>query len=133
MLNRQNRIGKHAVIVVSLLTLLLWAGPLRAGQAGKTKNLTTDEVKSLIASANTPEQHEQLAQYFNQKAAKLEAEAKEHLDLANAYHKGKTPNMANASYCEQAASDDRKAAQENRAIAAGHHKEAEDLRTSAPH
>jgi hypothetical protein len=67
-------------------------------------------------------QHEQLAQYFNQKAAKLEAEAKEHTDLANAYHKGKAPNMNNASLCEQAAADERKAAQENRAIADSHHK-----------
>jgi hypothetical protein len=133
MLNQQNGIGKQAVIVLSLLTLLFWAGSSWAGQAGKTPKLTGDQAKNLITNANTPEQHEQLAQYFNQKAAKLETEAKEHLDLANAYHKGKTPNMQNASLCEEAASDERKAAQENRAIAAGHHKEAEDLRTSAPH
>ena len=133
MLNRQNGIGKHAVVVLSLLTVLFWAGSSWAGQAGKKAQLTNDQVKNLITNANTREQHEQLAQYFNQKAAKLEAQAKEHLGLANAYHKGKTPNMTNASLCEQAASDERKAAQENSEIGAGHHKEAEDLRTSAPH
>jgi hypothetical protein len=41
--------------------------------------------------------------------------------------------MQNISLCEEAAADERKAAQENRAIAAGHHKAAEDLRTSTPH
>ena len=132
MLNK-NGISKRAVTVLSLLVVMFWAGSSWAGQTGKKSQLTDDQVKTLIASASTPEQHEQLAQYFNQKAAKLEAQAKEHLGLANAYHKGKTPNMTNASLCEQAASDERKAAQENSEIGAGHHKEAEDLRTSAPH
>jgi hypothetical protein len=133
MLNQTNGIGKRAVIAISLLTLLFVAGSSSAGQTGKKSQLTNDQAKDLINSASTPEQHEQLAQYFNQKAAKLETEAKEHLDLANAYHKGKTPNMGNATLCEQAAADERKAAQENREIAAGHHKEAESLRTSVPH
>jgi hypothetical protein len=133
MLNQKNGIGKHTVMVLSLLTVLFWAGSSWAGQAGKTTQLTNTEVKNLITNAKTPEEHDRLAQYFNQKAAKLEAEAKEHIDLANAYHKGKTPNMQNASLCEEAASDERKAAQENRAIADSHHKAAEELHTSAPH
>ena len=86
----------------------------------------------LLSTAETPEQHEQLAQYFNQQATKLEAEAKEHTDFANAYHKGKTPNMSNASLCEQAAADERKAAQENRALADSHHKMAEEAGTATP-
>jgi hypothetical protein len=133
MLNQQNGIRKQAVIVLSLLTLLFWAGSSWAGQTGKKSQLTDDQVKNLITSASTAEQHEQLAQYFNQKAAKLETEAKEHAELANAYHKGKTPNMGNATLCEQAAADERKAAQENSEIAAGHHKEAAGLRTSTAH
>jgi 1-aminocyclopropane-1-carboxylate deaminase/D-cysteine desulfhydrase-like pyridoxal-dependent ACC family enzyme len=132
MLNK-NGISKRAVAVLSLLVVMFWAGSSWAGQTGKKSQLTGDQVKTLIASASSPEQHEQLAQYFNQKAAKLETEAKEHVDLANAYHKGKTPNMGNATLCEQAAADERKAAQENRDIAAGHHKEAEGLRTSTAH
>jgi hypothetical protein len=41
--------------------------------------------------------------------------------------------MANATYCEQAAADERKAAQENREIADLHHKTAVELGTTAPH
>ena len=133
MLNQKNGIGSRTVIALSLLSLLFVAGSSWAGQTAKKSQLTDDQAKSLITSASTPEQHEQLAQYFNQKAAKLEAEAKEHVDLANAYHKGKTPNMGNATLCEQAAADERKAAKDLRDIAAGHHKEAEDLRPSATH
>jgi hypothetical protein len=67
--------------------------------AQKEKPLTKDQAMRLLSSAETSQQHEQLAQYFNQKAAKLKIEAKEHTDLANAYHKGKTPNMQNAGLC----------------------------------
>ena len=118
---------------IVVLTIVLTTAFSTSIWAQKEKPLTKDQVMKLLSTAETPEQHEQLAQYFNMKAAKLETEAKDHLDLANAYHRGKTPNMQNISLCEEAAADERKAAQENRAIAAGHHKAAEDLRTSTPH
>ena len=117
----------YVVLMIVLTTFLsgsIWAQ--------KEKPLTKDQAMKLLSTTNTAAQHEQLAQYFNQKAAKLEADAKEHADWANAYHKGKSPLMANASYCEEAASDERKAAQEDRAIAGLHHKMAEEQRTPAP-
>jgi hypothetical protein len=118
---------------IVVLTILLTTAFTTSIWAQKEKPLTKDQAMKLLSTAETPEQHEQLAQYFIMKAVKLETEAKEHLELANAYHRGKTPNMQNISLCEEAAADERKAAQENRAIAAGHHKAAEDLRTSTPH
>ena len=118
---------------IVVLTIVLTKAFSTSIWAQKEKPLTKDQAMKLLSTAETPEQHEQLAQYFNMKAAKLETEAKDHLDLANAYHRGKTPNMQNIRLCEEAAADERKAAQENRAIAAGHHKAAEDLRTSTPH
>ena len=117
---------------IVVLTIVLTTAFGTSVWAQKEKPLTKDQAMKLLSTAETPEQHEQLAQYFNQKAAKLEAEAKDHLDLANAYHKGKTPNMQNASLCEEAASDERKAAQENRAIADSHHKMAEEAHTTGP-
>lgn len=118
---------------VVVLTIVLTTAFGTSIWAQKQKPLTKDQAMKLLSTAETPEQHEQLAQYFNMKAARLETEAKEHLDFANAYHRGKTPNMQNASLCEEAAAEERKAAQENRAIADGHHKAAEGLRTSTPH
>ena len=119
-------------LVGTLLTIVLTMAFGASVSAQKEKPLTKDQVIKLLGTAETPEQHEQLAQYFNQKAAKLEAEAKEHGDLANAYHKGKSPNMQNASLCEEAASDERKAAQEDRALADSHHKMAGEAGTTAP-
>jgi hypothetical protein len=117
---------------IVVLTIMLSAAFGTSVWAQKEKPLTNDQAMKLLSTAETPEQHEQLAQFFNQKAAKLEAQAKEHIDLANAYHKGKVPNMQNASLCEEAASDERKAAQENRTIADSHHKMAEEAHTTAP-
>jgi hypothetical protein len=119
-------------LVVMLITIVLTMALGASVSAQKEKPLTKGQAMNLISTATTPEQHEQLAQYFNQKAAKLEAEAKEHGELANAYHKGKTPNMQNAGLCEQASSDERKAAQEDRTIADAHHKMAEEAPTTAP-
>lgn len=119
-------------LVMILVTIVLTAAFGASGWAQKEKPLTKDQAMKLLSTATTPEQHEQLAQYFNQKAAKMEAEAKEHGEWANAYHKGKSPNMQNASYCEEAASEERKAAQEDRAIADLHHKMAEEAHTTAP-
>ena len=115
---------------ILVLTVVLATAFGTSVWAQKQKPLTNAQAMALLASAETPEQHEQLAQYFNLKAAKLETEAKEHLELADAYHKGKTPNMQNMSLCQQAAADERKAAQENHSLADSHHKMAEDLRTN---
>jgi hypothetical protein len=121
--------GRNLQVVLMIVLTTAFGGSLWAQQE---KPLTKDQAMTLLSTANTTAQHEQLAQYFNQKAAKLETEAKEHLEFANAYHKGKTPNMQNASYCEEAASNENKAAQENRAIAGLHHKMAEEQHTAAP-
>jgi hypothetical protein len=120
---------RNLYVVLMIVLTTFFSGSI---WAQKEKPLTKDQAMKLLSTANTAAQHEQLAQYFNQKAAKLETEAKEHLEFANAYHRGKTPNMQNASYCEEAASDERKAAQEDRAIAGLHHKMAEEQRTTAP-
>jgi len=121
--------GRNLQVVLMIVLTTAFGGSLWAQQE---KPLTKDQAMTLLSTANTAAQHEQLAQYFNQKAAKLETEAKEHLEFANAYHKGKTPNMQNASYCEEAASNENKAAQENRAIAGLHRKMAEEQHTAAP-
>ncbi len=119
---------KRSIVV---LTIMLTTAFGTSVWAQKEKPLTNAQAIQLLNTASTPEQHEQLAQYFNLKAAKLEAEAKDHTELANAYHKGKAPNMNNASLCEQASADETKAAQEDRALSASHHKMAEEAGSAA--
>ena len=117
---------KRFVVVLTILFSVAFGTSV---WAQKEKPLTTSQAMALLASAEKPEDHERLAQYFNLKAAKLETEAKEHKEFSNAYHKGKVPNMQNANWCDEAAADETKAAQENRSLAESHHKMAEDLKS----
>ena len=115
-----------ALLLATVLSLgVFGTGTLVRGQQSSPK-LTSKQVDALIENAKTPEDYEKLAAYFNQKAARLEAEAKEHKDLGNAFHRGKSPVMQNAELCDKAAADETKAAQENRAIADSYKKMAED-------
>jgi hypothetical protein len=89
----------------------------------KDKPLSKSEVKALIATAETKAEHERIAQYFDAEAAKYEAEAKEHSELASIYQKS-TPSAKNASqtfnHCDSVSKSLQKAADDARALAAEH-------------
>ena len=46
------------------------------------QTLDKAELKKLVASASTPQDHERIAKHFDAKAVELEAEAKDHEELA---------------------------------------------------
>lgn len=98
----------------------------RAGAAEKP-SLTKKEVKALVATAKTPADHMKLARYFNEQADRLEADAREHEELAQEYRKNpspmamKTPMSPNsAEHCAYFAKAARDAAKADRELAIGH-------------
>ena len=89
--------------------------------------MSKGEVKELVTKASTPQEHRRLAEYFTHKAEMMDSEAVEHDDLAKEY--AKNPGVAamkmpgsgrTASHCKYFAQAARKAAAEDRAIAAAH-------------
>jgi hypothetical protein len=127
MLNQMNGIGKRVVVVLSLLTLMFWAGSSWARQAGKATQLTNDEVTNLTANAKTAADHGRLAQHFTAEADTYEAEAQEHENLATQYRL--TPNLdeskrpgtpRTAAHCYKTAAGLHKSAQKARQLAADH-------------
>ena len=109
----------------SLLLIVAVVGLGFAAEA--TPTMSKAEVKELIGKASTPEDHQRLAAYFTQKAEKMEAEAVEHDELAKEYlnnpgiHAMKHPMSGNtAAHCRYFAQAARKAAAEDRALAAAH-------------
>lgn len=127
MLNQRNGIGKRAVIVLSLLTVLFWAGSSWAGQSGKATQLTNDQVTNLTANAKTAADHERLAQHFTAKANAYEAEAQEHEDLATQYRLTPNPDETKrpgtprtAAHCYKTASGLHKSAQDARQLSSKH-------------
>jgi hypothetical protein len=96
--------------------------------------MTKAEVKELVAKASTPQDHHRLAEYFTHKAEMMESEAAEHEDLAKEYANNsggatvKTPMSGKtASHCTYFANDARKAAAEDREIAAAHEQMAKNV------
>ena len=107
-----------ALLAVSLCGLTLQPG----ADAADKPSLSKKEAKALVATAKTPGDHMKLARYFNEEADRLEAEAKDHEELAQEYRNHpsamamKTPMSPNSAehcvYFAKAARDAAKAARE---------------------
>ena len=122
MKNTFQRITRHCDL---LLMIALAAGLAFAAES--TPTMSKAEVKELIGKATTSEDHHRLAAYFSQKAEKMDAEAAEHEELAKEYfnnpgiHAMKHPMSGQtAGHCKYFAQAARKAAAEDRALAAAH-------------
>jgi hypothetical protein len=113
-----------------MLTALLATGFLRAAESN---HLTRQELKTLIASAKTPQDHERIAKHFDAEAVQLDAEATEHKDLAAEYKANPTiqemkhpMSGQTAGHCQFFADELHKAAQEARQLAADHREMAKE-------
>lgn len=105
----------------------------------RVKNITTKkQVKALVSSAKTPEDHLKLAAYFSQEADRLEADAKGHAELADVYRQhphttggGKQSGTGSvfqtAEHCDSAAKSLREAAKDLRELAVEHEQMAKDV------
>lgn len=99
------------------------------------KHLSKKEVVALITTAKSPEDHLQLARYYKAEADRLDAEAKDHDELAAAYRKSITSQAAatknpmapnTAAHCEYFAKSVREAAKAAREMAISHEQMAKD-------
>ena len=59
--------------------------------AGSKPALSRKEVKALIAGAKTKDDHQKLADYYKAEAERLQAEATDHEEMAEAYKKNPSP------------------------------------------
>lgn len=80
------RITKVASLLVIAFLALTAAGASFAGKQQTGSKLTAKEVRTLIATAKTPEDHLNLAAYYRDKAAEAKAQAAEHETMLAAYH-----------------------------------------------
>jgi hypothetical protein len=83
---------KHKLqVVLTLISLTLVAFVAAGYSAAGKPSLSKKEVKALIASAKTKEDHLKLADYYKGETARLEAEATDHDEMAEMYRKNPTP------------------------------------------
>ena len=112
--------------IVRALAMFVMAATFTTGfAAGQV--LGKAELKKLVASASTPQDHERIAKHFDAKAAQYDADAKDHEELAAEYtarptgHEQKHPMSGlTAEHCKYFAKEARRAAEEARQLAKDH-------------
>jgi len=130
--------------LLSLLTIIALAFStfVPVAMAAKDKQvLTKKELKVLLKTASEPADHQKIAEYYRQKALRLRADAKEHLEMAETY--AKNPSLATleskqgvplagASHCRRWAQLDAEQAKEAEALAALHEDMAKQAEQKQP-
>ena len=122
----------HVALTIISLTFLVF---LAVGNtaAERRPSLSKKEVKALIASAKTKEDQLKLAHYYKGEAVRLEAEAKDHDEMAEMSRKNpnpmavKHPEAFGEGHCHEMARRYREAAAKAHELAAMH----EQLATTA--
>ncbi len=116
----------HGILGCCRLLLPITAAIGLALGAEPVSPMSKAEVKELISKSSTAEDHHRIAAYFKQKADVMDAEAAEHEDLAREYSNGRPTagqikhpmSSKTAAHCRYFAQAARKAATEDRALAA---------------
>ena len=118
---------KHKLQVVLTLISLTLVVFVAAGYSSVGKpSLSKKEVKALIASAKTREDHLKLADYYKGEAARLQAEATDHDEMAEMYRKNPTPlavkhpEAIGEGHCKEIARRFRESATKTQELAAMH-------------
>jgi hypothetical protein len=122
--------GVRTALLLTAMTVLAGGVSL---QADDSKLLNKDELKHLVSTAKTAQDHQRLAAHFNAKADQLDAEAKEHTELAAQYKSHPTIHEMKhqmsgqtAGHCDYFAASMHKAALDARRLAADHEEMAKE-------
>ncbi len=110
---------KRSFVATSILAVTLFFGSAAVAPAAESAKMSKDEVKALIVNAKTPADHQKLVDYYNSEAARLEAEAVEHTEMAETY-KGIPKGFTMADHCKAWARIDREAEVSAKKMAAEH-------------
>ena len=113
---------RSAVVSAAVLSVLLIALP----QTGSAQQMSKQELKALLASTRSREDHQKLAAYYRQEADRLLAEAQKHDEMAEMYQKNphpftqKNPAAFGEQHCRHLADTYRKKTVKAQSIAALH-------------
>jgi hypothetical protein len=120
---------RMAVLAIFFLsTSVLFVSAQDHAMNMKDHQLTKNEVKTLIVSAKTAEDHTKLASYFRDEARRQEASAKYHDEMAELYKLNRTAKVDMVQHCKHFAAAAREAAEAANSMADEHEKLAVQLR-----
>lgn len=117
------RVSRCAGFTLALIVAFAGTNVMRLAAQEKSVKLSHEQLNDLIKNAKEPADHQKLAAYYRQEAARLKQEAQEHELAAKIYGvRGQTkPTVANgAPHCDNWAKLDTEAAKEAEALATMH-------------
>ena len=109
-----------AISILSLLAFFTFKGiPTGASEE--------DDMTNLVETAETPEDHMKLAEYYNNQAEKMEKTASQHESMGEAYKKRSKQMPGMASHCAKLSKESKESAAQYRAMAEQHEKMAQEM------
>lgn len=124
---RKQTMSMRVVKAVVFAVVLALAAAVSVSAGADDKRLSKAELKNLIVNGETKADHERVARYFDAEAARYEAEAKEHIELAGFYQKSPDPALSKHptsprafEHCDSLSKSLQKSAAEARQLAAEH-------------
>ncbi len=115
--------ANRCIAFFALVLLLAGLGAVSLRAQEKHETLNPKQLEALIANAKTPADHEKIAAYYRQEAARLKNDAEMHRVDAGIYGKG--PGLL---HCTNLARLDEEAAKEASSLAAMHEKMAKEAK-----
>ena len=129
-----NRSARRYYQILCLVIAALTLSIIAVAQTKAPEKLTKKDLKVAILNAKTPEDHKRIAAYYKHDADRLDAEAKEHVALAEAYRKNPTLHEQKhpmsgetAGHCQWLADNYAAMAQKERELAQMHEDMAKQL------
>ena len=116
---------KKSMLLLAAFTIALLV--LSLNRETRTSASEEVDITTLIRTADTPEGHLKIAQYYEEQAAMMEKKATLHESMAKAYQGGKMAGMA--THCEKLAKESEESAEQYTAMAAEHKKMAQEMQS----
>lgn len=109
-----------AVVVLSLIAFFMVNGiPMVSAES--------DDITTLIQTANTPEDHMKIAEYYNKQAEHMDQMAKMHESMGEAYSKRSKPMKGMTNHCAKLSTDSKKSAEQYTEMAQEHEQMAHEM------
>jgi hypothetical protein len=122
---------KRSMLLLAAFAAALWV--FSHYRETPTSAQEETDITVLIETADTPEDHLKIAEYYEEQAVMMEKKATLHEAMAKAYQGGKMAGMP--THCDKLAADSKASAEQYREMAAEHKKmaqQAEGQNTPAP-
>lgn len=119
--SKMNKMSQIVIALIVFLMLFSFIGVVPGGAAEE------QDVDKMIETANTPEDHMKIAEYYEKQAAKMEQEASFHASLADSYKSRGKPLLGLAKHCADLSKRYMEAAKDYKAMAMEHMKMAQEM------